>query len=508
MRKKILHILSLVLVLQGKAQTITIFAGSLASTGFSGDGGPATAAQFQTVTGLAIDKKGDLFIADNGNNRIRKVNHNTGIITTIAGNSFGYSGDGGPATAANIGGPTGICFDKKNNLYIADGNNHIRKVDSAGIITTVAGFGTAGYSGDGGLATAAKLNGPWSITTDANGSFYIGDQWNGRIRKVDNNAIITTIHHGSHADSINTYLDEKIISYIDGYIYSGTGTIRDTLDNLIGTTNALGGNIIKDKAGNLYGFGIFDNSVARVDKYGNRAVVAGDSSLIKPCGYGNGGLAPSAFLYAVYAIAIDTLGNLYMAEYACNVIRKVNLCGSPNTNYTLTPSGTPQAWDVNPNYSFMATDAKWSWGDGTYTMGFYPSHTYTVAGHYNICVTTYNLCGDSSVYCQNDSIYRVNSSFIYINIKNPNANSSVNISQLTAINNKLQIYPNPTSLVLQVTGLRKQDVVKVYDVLGNEIKPVMTRTKENTSAIDVSPLLNGVYFIQVGTITEKFIIQH
>ena len=143
---------------------------------------------------MALDASGNLYIADDDNNRIRKVDTN-GIITTVAGNgSASYSGDGGAATNASLYYPCGVAFDASGNLYIADyGNNRIRKVDTNGIITTVAGNGSCGYSGDGGAATNASLYYPYGVALDAFGNLYIADYDNNRIRKVDTNGIITTV---------------------------------------------------------------------------------------------------------------------------------------------------------------------------------------------------------------------------------------------------------------------------------------------------------------------------
>ena len=138
--------------------TITTIAGS-GPRGFSGDGGPATAARLNSPADVAVDGSGNLYIADTGNDRIRKVD-TSGTITTIAGSgASGFSGDGGPATAARLNSPADVAVDGSGNLYIADtGNDRIRKVDTSGTITTIAGSGASGFSGDGGPATAARLN--------------------------------------------------------------------------------------------------------------------------------------------------------------------------------------------------------------------------------------------------------------------------------------------------------------------------------------------------------------
>ena len=175
---------------------ITTVAGHGHVIGFSGDGGAATSALLAFPAGVAVDGLGDLYIADSGNGNIRRVDVTTGIITTVAGNGIhGFSGDGGPATSAQLDQPTGLVVDGLGDLYIADsGNGSIRRVDATtGIITTVAGTGILGFSGDGGAATSAKLDEPWSVAVDGRGDLYIAETQYERIRRVDATGVITTV---------------------------------------------------------------------------------------------------------------------------------------------------------------------------------------------------------------------------------------------------------------------------------------------------------------------------
>ena len=177
----------------GLTGIITTVAGN-GTLGYSGDGGLATNAMLYHPAALALDPSGNLFIADSANSRVRKVDGRTGIITTVAGNgTMGYSGDGGPGIAAQLRYPFALTFDAAGNLYIADnGNSVIRKL-TAGVISTIAGNGTFGYSGDGGPAISAQLNDPEGVSTDPAGNVYIADSSNFLVRKVDGGTgVITT----------------------------------------------------------------------------------------------------------------------------------------------------------------------------------------------------------------------------------------------------------------------------------------------------------------------------
>ena len=213
--------------------------GSPGPGGFSGDGGLAIDAELYAPFGIAVDVRGNLFIADEGNNRIRKVN-TSGIISTIAGNGYGaawsgsYSGDGGPATAAELFDPGGVAVDGSGNIYIADvANRRIRKVDTDGIITTFAGTGISGYSGDGGMATLAELVTPTGITVDKKGNLYIADQNCNRVRKVNSSGIITTLAGVGEG-----------LPYTDGYSGDGGPAIEAKLASPV--------NVVADGYGNIY----------------------------------------------------------------------------------------------------------------------------------------------------------------------------------------------------------------------------------------------------------------
>jgi ribosomal protein S11 len=177
----------------GNDGRITTVAGT-AAPGFSGDGGPATAAQLNLVHGVALLPDGGMVLADTSNHRIRRVTPD-GTITTVAGTgTFGFSGDGGPATAAQIAAPRGIASLPDGTILFPDSGNHrVRGISPTGVITTVAGTGTPGFSGDGGPALAAQLNLPFSVSPLGNGGFLIADAGNSRIRRVGADGTITTV---------------------------------------------------------------------------------------------------------------------------------------------------------------------------------------------------------------------------------------------------------------------------------------------------------------------------
>ncbi len=180
--------------------------------GYSGDGGPASAAQLNSPVELLLDNYGNFYFSDFFNNRIRKIS-SSGIITTIAGNGItGYSGDGGPATNAELNRPVGLSIDSTGNIYIGDYNNSsIRKINSTGIISTIAGTGTSGFSGDGGPATAAEINSPQGVYVNNSGNIYICDVYNNRIRMINHGDNPPSFTEG-HFLTLNICADETTIT--------------------------------------------------------------------------------------------------------------------------------------------------------------------------------------------------------------------------------------------------------------------------------------------------------
>jgi hypothetical protein len=269
-----------------------------ANFGFAGDGGAATAASLAFVTDVTLDAAGNLYIADASNNRIRKVAAATGIITTVAGGaSPGFAGDGGPATGASLNFPVGITLDASGNLYIGDQNNgRIRKVYAGtGIITTLAGNGSLAFAGDDGPATSASLNHPGGLALDASGNLYIADQDNFRVRRV---AAATGI--------ITTVAGNGNVSAGDGGPATNAGLVPR--------------GVALDASGNLY---VVD-AVSRIRKVNTATGIITTVAGIGVHGFtGDGGPATSASFNDPQRIALDASGNLYIADHMNNRIRRV-----------------------------------------------------------------------------------------------------------------------------------------------------------------------------------------
>ncbi len=283
---------------------ISTFAGN-GTLGFSGDGGQATAAEMSYPGALGIDASGNVYFGDNLNNVVRKITP-AGIITTVAGNHLlggGYSGDGGQATAAELDGPQAVVFDKNGNMYIPEyGNNVVRKVSVSGVITTIAGNQLAGngYSGDGGQATDAELDRPEGIAFDASGNMYIADGQNDVIRKVNTSGIISTyagIYPGGNFSGDGGQATAAELSYPIGIVIDGGGYMY-----------------IADQ----------DNHVVRmVNPSGIISTVAGNNTLGN--GYsGDGGPATAAELSFPTGLSLDASNLLYIADEENDIIRKVS----------------------------------------------------------------------------------------------------------------------------------------------------------------------------------------
>jgi len=319
---------------------ITTIAGN-DSAGYCCDGNPAISALLNHPDQLCLDNFGNLYIADPGNNRIRKIVLSTGIITTVAGNGIaGYFGDNGLATDAQLFIPEGICADTFGNIYISDAlNNRIRKVIvSTGIITTFAGNGSPGNSGDGGIATNAQVMTPEGLSMDKFGNLYIADIDNNNVRKVDaSTGIIKTI--------------------------AGIGTSGYTGDEGPATSAQLNspGKAIVDNYGNIIISDSYNQAIRKID--GTTGVITTIAGNGTPGYFGDGGQATNALLGGPFGLYIDKENDIYIAEHGNGIIRKINYstgiistvvgCGIPGFSGDNGPATNAK---LEPDDMYMSSD--------------------------------------------------------------------------------------------------------------------------------------------------------
>lgn len=288
------------------------------SPDYHGDGGSALAASLSNPRGVTVDAAGNIYISDSTNNRVRKVDAATGVITTLAGNGIrDFSGDGGPATKASLAFPMGLAVDREGNLFIADARNHrIRRVDAkTGIITTVAGQGIRGLGGDNGPALSALMAYPTAVAVDEEGNLYIADSENGGIRRVDRKTGIITSVVGEGTPGAKT--DP-----------SGTPTIRGLFVAPVGLTY--------DGKGNLYVADSFLNRVKKVEVATRKVTIVAGKGTNHYCG--DGGPAKEACFAQPAGVALDAAGNVYIADAGNNRVRKVDV----KTGIVTTVAGSGQ----------------------------------------------------------------------------------------------------------------------------------------------------------------------
>ncbi len=422
-----------------QAQTINTIAGS-ASQSYGGDGGPATNAALDLPLGVAVDDSGNVYIADEFNNKIRKVTAKTGIITTIAGNAgAAYGGDGGPSTLSGMSSPTGVAVDDSGNVFIVD-DNHIRKITKrTGIINSIAGNGIWSYSGDGGPATDAELR-ALTVEVDDSGNIFIADFQNNRVREVRAaTGIINTVagngynapHEGGYTgdggsataaeldypsdiaidDSDNIYIADDYNQVIRK-VTAATGIINTIAGNGYGQgTGGVGGYsgdggaatdaelsdpcfLVLDDSNNIY---IADRDNERIRKVtaatGIINTFAGDSM----GGFsGDSGPADSAELNEPGGLA-EQCGNIYIADWGNSRIRKVTVTGPVPTNTVIISSATicpGKAVTFRDSTNFNATNFTWYFFAGTpdTSTASNPVITYNKDGTYYITVNAWNTC--------------------------------------------------------------------------------------------------------------------
>nr|WP_263419296.1 SMP-30/gluconolactonase/LRE family protein [Terriglobus albidus] len=327
----------------GTTGIITTIAGN-GTTGSSGDGGQATSATLNNPYGMALDPAGFLYISTTGDNRVRKIDLTTGIITTVSGNgATGYAGDGGLSTSATLNSPNGIAVDAAGNVFFSDfANRVVRKIAATtGIISTVAGNGSNGFGGDGGVATAATLAGTSGLALDSSGNLYMSDTLNSRVREV--------IAVGATGCSVPNAICTIAGNGATGY--SGDGGAATSASH----TSPAGLGV--DAFNNVYVAGIGVNAVRKISTSGTITTVAGGStacpSPTATCG--DGGPAINAQLNTPTAVAFDGAGNLFIADTVNQRIRKVDgsgiittVVGNGNTSGTGCTSTSDVCGDGGP----------------------------------------------------------------------------------------------------------------------------------------------------------------
>ncbi|MEU0336681.1 RICIN domain-containing protein [Streptomyces sp. NPDC006193] len=354
---------------ENSAPAIRTVAGS-GSAGFSGDNGPAVSAQLNRPYGMAVDSTGTVYFCDYYNHRVRKITTD-GRISTVAGTgSAGFSGDNGPAAAAQLNWPREVTVDSADAVYIADAGNHrIRRITPDGKISTVAGTGAAGFSGDGGPATAARLNGPFGVAVDSTGTLYFSEYHNHRVRKVTPDGKISTVAgngtgafkgdggpaasaqlNGPHAVAVDSAGDLYIADYGNHRVrkVAGDGTISTVAGTGAAGFGGDGGPAGSAKLSGPTGVAVDSAGTVYIADYGNHRVrkVAADGTIGTVAGTGaagfggDGGPAASAQLNNPIAVAVDCVDSLYIADFVNSRVRRIasaKLAGLPE-------SGTVVYW--------------------------------------------------------------------------------------------------------------------------------------------------------------------
>ncbi|MFF9642906.1 NHL domain-containing protein [Kitasatospora aureofaciens] len=343
--------------------------------GDAGDGEPAAQAQLGFPAGLAVDAAGSVYIADHANHRVRRVGSD-GVLETVAGDGRrGYGGDGGAAAAARLAFPAAVALDADGNLFVADEMNHrVRRVDPAGVITTVAGDGSRGEAGDGGAATAAQLSCPCSVAVDASGVLYVADAGNRRVRRVDGQGVITTV-----VAEPEPFLPTGVAVDADGVLHvadvAGRRVLRLDAQGALSTVAGPAGleapyGLAVDSGGTVH---IADRNAHRVYRWTDDGPepVAGCGV---PGDEGDGGPATAAGLSYPCALAVDAQGGLLIADNLNHRVRRLQeapVPAPPGAGLTVRQEGTVEALPgQDGQYLNVRVSSRRPWAPGRVTHRF------------------------------------------------------------------------------------------------------------------------------------------
>lgn len=487
-----------------KAQTITTYAGDFTKAHtFSGDGAAATAAGLDGPTSCTFDAAGNFYFSDKYNGSIRKVDASGNISTPVGTGSPGTSGDGGPATAAQLDWPIGLNFDGTGNLYIAVYNSHnIRMVNTAGNISTFAGTsGVGGFAGDGGAATASRISFPTDVVADAAGNVYISDWNNGLVRKVDGAGIISTYagggtsftdgipatdasfyaNNGVYADAggnlFITDMDHNRLCKVNSgalcYTILGDGTAGYSGDGAAATAARCDGPafVTLDAAGNVFFSDMNNQVIRRIEiSTGNVSTVVGTGTSSYT---GDGGAATAATLSYPTGMCFNKAGDLFICDQGNNVVRKVTaaavglsgtttVCKGNTTTLSAAKSGGVWSSSNTAVATVSATGVVTGTGAGTATIA------YAMGLGYGSTVVTVNNCPTDAGHSVKDD-------------------------------QQLSVFPNPSqgSFTITLPDINNEAEVTLSNMLGEVVKTATTATLQKS--VSMNDIAAGNYVVKVTT---------